>query len=424
MDWQHLIMNGENLAEYAALLAAEGLLGPPARELRLGHVRRRQHGRRDGVHGDARAGASSSGARATARTASGSGSTSTRTPRTRSRPSGAASSSGGSSTRSPARIDDAALREAQAEKDAVRAYELVYAHSGARLRARAGAAARGRGRGGDAPGPVSVYVADDHGELVAAATMDGAAPGHAPERAAEGVHRCSERRDARPASWRQASAETTRPSWRASTRSSGSSRAASRRSRTERRVGAVGVSGLPGEEDERLALRGDRAAPASRADDDPRRARRRNDRRQGDRGLAGGRRARAPRRTTRSRRRGRAGPSRIPRTGGARRERALGRARRRGRAGDRALGPDARARGARRGGSRAAPGDPLERPAHRRGVRRDRGASRARRLVALTGNRALTGFTAPKLSGCAGTSPRSTSGSPTCCCRRTTSGSG
>jgi xylose isomerase len=27
MDWQHLIMNGENLAEYAALLAAEGLLG-------------------------------------------------------------------------------------------------------------------------------------------------------------------------------------------------------------------------------------------------------------------------------------------------------------------------------------------------------------------------------------------------------------
>jgi len=27
MDWQHMIMNGENLAEYAALLAAEGLLG-------------------------------------------------------------------------------------------------------------------------------------------------------------------------------------------------------------------------------------------------------------------------------------------------------------------------------------------------------------------------------------------------------------
>ena len=27
MDWQHLIMNGESLAEYAALLSAEGLMG-------------------------------------------------------------------------------------------------------------------------------------------------------------------------------------------------------------------------------------------------------------------------------------------------------------------------------------------------------------------------------------------------------------
>ncbi len=27
MDWQHLIMNGENLAEYVAILAREGLLG-------------------------------------------------------------------------------------------------------------------------------------------------------------------------------------------------------------------------------------------------------------------------------------------------------------------------------------------------------------------------------------------------------------
>jgi len=27
MDWQHLLMNGESLAEYAAMLAAEGLLG-------------------------------------------------------------------------------------------------------------------------------------------------------------------------------------------------------------------------------------------------------------------------------------------------------------------------------------------------------------------------------------------------------------
>jgi xylose isomerase len=27
MDWQHLLMNGENLGEYASMLAAEGLLG-------------------------------------------------------------------------------------------------------------------------------------------------------------------------------------------------------------------------------------------------------------------------------------------------------------------------------------------------------------------------------------------------------------
>ena len=27
MDWQHLIMNGENLGEYAGMLAAQGLLG-------------------------------------------------------------------------------------------------------------------------------------------------------------------------------------------------------------------------------------------------------------------------------------------------------------------------------------------------------------------------------------------------------------
>ena len=55
MDWQHLLMNGESLAEYAALLARRGPARAPARERRLGHVRRRQHGRDDPVHGDARA---------------------------------------------------------------------------------------------------------------------------------------------------------------------------------------------------------------------------------------------------------------------------------------------------------------------------------------------------------------------------------
>ena len=37
MDWQHLIMNGEHLPEYAALLASEGLLGHLHAQLRLGH---------------------------------------------------------------------------------------------------------------------------------------------------------------------------------------------------------------------------------------------------------------------------------------------------------------------------------------------------------------------------------------------------
>ena len=106
MDWQHLIMNGENLAEYAALLARRGPARPPARELRLGHLRRRQHGRRDRVHGDARARGRAAPRRATATTASGSGSTSTRTPRTRSTRCGARCSSGGSSTAVAARIDE------------------------------------------------------------------------------------------------------------------------------------------------------------------------------------------------------------------------------------------------------------------------------------------------------------------------------
>ena len=109
-----------------------GAARPPARELRLGHVRRRQHGRRDRVHGDARARARAAARGLRRATASGSASTSTRTPRTRSAAVRAQRAcSGASSTASPARIDDAALREAQSRKDAVRAYELVYAALGA-----------------------------------------------------------------------------------------------------------------------------------------------------------------------------------------------------------------------------------------------------------------------------------------------------
>ena len=69
MDWQHLIMNGEiGRGHGAALLAAEGVSATSMRT-RAGNVRRRQHGRSDGVHGDARARRGASGGLATGRTA-------------------------------------------------------------------------------------------------------------------------------------------------------------------------------------------------------------------------------------------------------------------------------------------------------------------------------------------------------------------
>jgi uncharacterized protein GlcG (DUF336 family) len=103
----------------------------------------------------------------------------------------------------------------------------------------------------NAPGPVSVYVADDHGELVAAATMDGSAP------------------DTRLNAQRKAYTAA-----RSDARSTGELAAKVAEDPLERasfdpfftffkggvatfedgvRTGAVGVSGLPGEEDERLA---------------------------------------------------------------------------------------------------------------------------------------------------------------------------
>jgi xylose isomerase len=130
MDWQHLIMNGENLAEYAALLAAEGLLGHQhansgwgtfdddnmvgatafMETLELAIELRRagygEHGERLGFD---------------------------LYPYTE--------DAVGAVKRSvlqwrfidgvAAKIDDAALREAQQAKDAVRAYELVYGALGA-----------------------------------------------------------------------------------------------------------------------------------------------------------------------------------------------------------------------------------------------------------------------------------------------------
>jgi glc operon protein GlcG len=104
-----------------------------------------------------------------------------------------------------------------------------------------------------APGPVSVWVVDDHGELVAAATMDGAPP------------------DTRLNAQRKAYTAA-----RSDARSTGELAEKVRGDAAElasfdpfftffrggvaafdggRRVGAVGVSGLPGEDDEALALR-------------------------------------------------------------------------------------------------------------------------------------------------------------------------
>jgi glc operon protein GlcG len=103
-----------------------------------------------------------------------------------------------------------------------------------------------------APGPVSVYVVDTHGELVAAATMDGAAPDT----------RLNARRKAYTAA--RSDARSTRelgdkvrddPVERASfdpffTFFTGGVAAFEQGAR----IGAVGVSGLAGDDDERLAL--------------------------------------------------------------------------------------------------------------------------------------------------------------------------
>jgi uncharacterized protein GlcG (DUF336 family) len=104
----------------------------------------------------------------------------------------------------------------------------------------------------EAAGPVSVFVADTHGELVAAATMDGAAPDT----------RLNARRKAYTAA--RSDARSTRE-LAEKVRDDAVERASFDPFFTfflggvavfdgDRRVGAVGVSGLPGEEDERLAL--------------------------------------------------------------------------------------------------------------------------------------------------------------------------
>ena len=103
----------------------------------------------------------------------------------------------------------------------------------------------------EAPGPVSVFAADGHGEIVAAATMDGAAPDTRLN--AQRKAYTAARSDARSTS-ELAEKVKDDPVERASfdpffTFFRGGMAAFE----NGVRVGAVGVSGLPGEEDERLA---------------------------------------------------------------------------------------------------------------------------------------------------------------------------
>ncbi len=105
----------------------------------------------------------------------------------------------------------------------------------------------------EAPGPVSVFVADAHGEVVAAATMDGAAPDT----------RLNAQRKAYTAA--RSDARSTRE-LAEKARGDAVERASFDPFFTfflggiavfegDERVGAVGVSGLPGEADEQLAVR-------------------------------------------------------------------------------------------------------------------------------------------------------------------------
>ena len=105
----------------------------------------------------------------------------------------------------------------------------------------------------EAAAPVSVYVADTHGELIAAATMDGASPDS----------RLNAQRKAYTAA--RSDARTTRE-LAEKVRDDAVERASFDPFFTfflggvavfdgDERVGAVGISGLPGEVDEQLGIR-------------------------------------------------------------------------------------------------------------------------------------------------------------------------
>jgi glc operon protein GlcG len=103
----------------------------------------------------------------------------------------------------------------------------------------------------EASGPVSVYVADSHGELVAAATMDGAAPDtrlNAQRKAYTAAR--SDARSTRELAVKAHEDPVERESFDPFFTFFLGGLAAFD---GETRIGAVGVSGLPGEADEALA---------------------------------------------------------------------------------------------------------------------------------------------------------------------------
>lgn len=113
----------------------------------------------------------------------------------------------------------------------------------------------------NAAAPVSVFVADDHGELVAAATMDGAAPDTRlnAQRKAYTAARSDARSTAELAEKALADAAERASFDPFFTFFKGGVAVFE----GERRVGAVGVSGLPGPEDDALARRAIDAAGLS-----------------------------------------------------------------------------------------------------------------------------------------------------------------